>query len=140
MTNQNVPIILAVITGLCFGGSWWVYTDGVIAYNGDGGKDSSYHYAWIIPGIVTTLSMIFMNIVSMTQVRTQWEGRLWLFITLTIGVLGLCGAVWILANRFSGQEWTGISLVVQCMLLIMGGIIYFLRTGFGSNEDEMFIL
>jgi cytochrome bd-type quinol oxidase subunit 2 len=143
MTINLTPIILAVITGLCLGGGWWVYVDGVIKYKNFPHMNTTitpptpipYHYAWMTPGLVVTFSMVAMNIVTMSHIRRHWAGRLWLFITLTVGVLGLCGAVWILSNVFDGQEWPGVSLVVQTLLILMGGIIYFLRVGFGSSAD-----
>jgi len=138
------PILLSVLAGLCLGGAWWLYVDGVIVYHQyphynatHASEPLPYDGTWVIPGLVTTVAIVVMNCVTIQQVRQHWEGRLWLFVTLTISFLGLSGGVWILTRHFGGNEWSGITIVLQCVLCLLAGVIYFLRMGLGGDGSYM---
>lgn len=139
------PIIVASLSGLLLGGGWWVFVDGVIHYHNHPHLNTTSTTKQklplpsnqVVPGLLATLSMILMNTISVSQVSRLWEGRLWLFATLTIGLLGFSLSVWILTQHFGGQEWPGVSLVVQTLLLLMGGVLYFLRFGCEQGDSSL---
>lgn len=148
MAIDLTPVVLAVLTGFCLGGGWWLYVDGVIDYHNHPHLNITsthppqnttipYNGAWVTPGIVTTVSMIAMNCISIVKVRDTWEGRLWLLITATGGLLGLYGAIWIVTQDFNGNEWPGLSIVLQCVTIMLGGVIYFLRLGMGNEVLDL---
>lgn len=121
-------VFVSTLAGLLVGGGWWLYTDAVIAVHQEPGN-ATFEAVWVGPGVVSTGSMVLLNLISIEQVRSQWEARLWLFVMLTIGFLGMGGAVWILSQHFGGTEWPGVALVLQSTLIVLGGIMYFLRLG-----------
>lgn len=134
---QLSTILLCTFSGVFLGSGWWVYGDGVIDYKHHP-HPVVYRGKWSVPGILTTVALVALNIgVTPQTVIEKWEARLYCFACLTLAFVGVGLSVWILAVDDvigGGGNWTGVSLLVQTMLLLVGGLLFFIRSGCHGNS------
>jgi Uncharacterised protein family (UPF0220) len=126
-------IMVCIFAGVFLGGGFWVFADGCIDYRVVQQQNISYEFKWVVPGLLTTAAMVALNLgVTPSIVVQKWEGRLWSFSCLTIAFIGIGLSIWILtadAIIGGGSNWAAISILVQTMLVTMGGLLFFIRDG-----------
>ncbi|XP_054262215.1 transmembrane protein 50A [Macrosteles quadrilineatus] len=129
----------SMLAGFLFFSGWWFMIDANAKYPSS--IDGLYH-VW---GIVGTISLFMINMVSNAQVRGDaYSGgcvgprgaRVWLFIGFVLGFVPIIAACWILMKDFvssSGKPfWAGSGLFLQNVFIFGGSLVY----KFGRTEDQ----
>lgn len=129
-------ILACVFTGIFLGGAWWVYGDGVIAYRALH-PSTEYVGHYVVPGIMATASMVGLNLgMRPHHVQEHWEARLWMFFCCMIAFVSIGLSTWFIVVD---PTWPVISIVVQSLLLLMAGMLFFFRNGTSTdNEFSMY--
>ncbi|KAL3897179.1 MAG: hypothetical protein SGPRY_013107 [Prymnesium sp.] len=111
MLSETLPSIGSILAGAFFGISWLLWIDGVsfagIQY--ERGVDGAY---WI-PGILQTLSLLMINLISWEVVGGDGAfddsggiaARIWVFSSFVFAFGGLIGAIWILVQEINAPSW-----------------------------------
>lgn len=132
-------IMLCVCAGMCLGGAFWIYGDGVVAYHFVQKQPLAYEFKWAVPGLLISVAVIALNLgVSPSSVIQHWEARLWAFCCLTLAFLGIGLALWILVadeHIGGGANWASISILLQTMLVMVAGILFFVRDGTSKTNS-----
>lgn len=106
-----LPSIGSIVAGLLFGISWLLWIDSIAFSGVEYGKAVSGAY-WI-PGILQTISLFMINLISWEIVGGEGlfdEGgniraRIWVFASFLFAFGGLIGAVWILVQEMNAPSW-----------------------------------
>ncbi|KAH7679222.1 putative membrane protein [Dioscorea alata] len=119
------------IAGAVFGAGWWFWVDAVVCSSV---QVSFLHY---LPGIFATLAALMFNCVNKDDIsydyspygESEWRIKLWLFLAYVISFVSLAGAVGLLVQDALVKEegpsaWTGVAGVLQCVFVLISGLIY----------------
>lgn len=104
------------------------FADGVIDYHKTR-PNVDYIGHWSVPGVIATASMVGLNLGMTPQhVQERWEARLWCFFTFMMTFVSIGLASWFTVVD-GGDQWPSLSLVVQTLLLLAAGLLFFFRNG-----------
>ncbi|CAH0386118.1 unnamed protein product [Bemisia tabaci] len=124
--------LAAITAGFLFFTGWWFMIDATFV-NSDQ-MSGGYH----VCGIVGTISLIMVNIVSNAQIEgDSYSGgcfgsrgaRAWLFMGFVLGFASVIASCWILIADFLGpgsksNTWVGVSLFIQNFLIFAASLVY----------------
>lgn len=132
--------IASCVSGILFGGFWWLFIDGQTSCPSSGADCSavsgSVGYAWL-PPFAASVSFIMLNSFRWTELRDDISGdsstaakaRIFLLFTLLIAILGIGGGAYVMVDRFlnvSGTyHWTGVSCFISALGIVLSG--FFMR-------------
>ncbi|XP_018495878.1 transmembrane protein 50B [Galendromus occidentalis] len=125
--------LYAVISGTLFAIGWWIIIDCSVQHPSD---IKALHAI----GVISTLSLVMVNLVSNAQVRGESSyteaacgpsgARAWLFIGFVMGFGALLGSTWVLIqNSF---EAPSVSLFLQNSFIFASSMAY----KFGRKESD----
>ncbi|KAK8507705.1 hypothetical protein V6N13_025360 [Hibiscus sabdariffa] len=116
------------IAGAVFGAGWWFWVDAVVC---DAVTVSFVHY---LPGIFASIAALMFNCVRKDDIDyspyddSEWRLKLWLFVAYVVSFVSLAASVGLLIQDSvvnSGPSvWTGIAGVLQCVFVLISGLIY----------------
>eukprot|EP00126_Sphaerothecum_destruens_P007305 Sdes_comp19795_c0_seq1m11885 len=129
--------IVSYTSGILFSLGWWLFVDAVAVG----------HISWvfIIPGIVSTLSLFVINAISTSQMDDSfsngpisgWVARVWLMVGFILGFAGLISAGWIMFqcfiyNNSDKNHGYGISLFLSNLSLLLSSLLF----KFGRMQED----
>jgi len=130
----------AVIAGSLFASGWWLIIDVAARFP----DMETFHHAYHVCGVISTISMIMINMVSNGQIRgdSYTEGclgqrgaRAWFFLGLVLGFTSLIASCWILFQSYvmpaKEQQWPGVGLFMQNLFIFLSSVVY----RFGRSEE-----
>lgn len=126
---------------LQFAIAWWVMIDATAYANYT--KDSKITGVQYIPGIVSSLGLVLMNLVTQSQLNQTESAlfsgggasraRVWFLVSMIICFGGLIGSVWIMVDRQSSKsaksQWPGAAIMLQNFLIFASGLVFFFGRG-----------
>ncbi|KAK8996720.1 hypothetical protein V6N11_020219 [Hibiscus sabdariffa] len=114
--------------GAVFGAGWWFWVDAVVC---DAVTVSFVHY---LPGIFASIAALMFNCVRKDDIDyspyddSEWRLKLWLFLAYVISFVSLAASVGLLIQdsvvKSGPSVWTGIAGVLQCVFVLISGLIY----------------
>eukprot|EP00899_Mesostigma_viride_P004253 jgi/Mesvir1/13829/Mv15979-RA.1 len=131
------------LAGAVFGAGWWFWVDACVLSAMAGTKVPFVHF---LPGIVAVIAIIMINLVDKRDLNENsvydegagCRSRTFLFLSYLISFGALGGATWVLvagyASKAGVDTWPGVASIIQCILIITSGIIYWT-----SRQLEAFI-
>ncbi|KMZ63667.1 putative Transmembrane protein 50a [Zostera marina] len=121
------------IAGAVFGAGWWFWTDAVICSTA---AVSFLHY---LPGLFASLAALMFNCVKRNDLdyysyeESEWRPKLWLFFAYVSSFVSLASSVGLLVQDAVTDDgpstWTGIAGVLQCVFVLISGLIYWISNG-----------
>jgi len=134
-----------------FAVGWWIWIDGhayADKFETGSGYVTGFHY---IPGIVSTISLILVNVINWKDLGGfswgaedgyQTRVRVWLFLSLVVAFGGIIAAVWIASvHWFSSdaiEKWPGIALITQNLLIFLSTMLFRFNTSPSDSEYSSF--
>ncbi|OQR72542.1 transmembrane protein 50B-like [Tropilaelaps mercedesae] len=125
--------VYSVVAGSLFAIGWWIMIDCASRHPSSQELNHAYHTI----GVISTLSLIMVNVVSNAQFRGegytdgacgQTGAQVWLFIGFVLGFGALLGSSWILvATNFHG---TSLSVFFQNVFIFASSMAF----KFGRKE------
>jgi peptidoglycan biosynthesis protein MviN/MurJ (putative lipid II flippase) len=116
-------VLVGIFTGAFLAGGWWAFVDGAVF-----GPDVGFPMVHLLPAIGITLSMVLLNFVTVNQLVEADNAaiKVWVFFWLTLACVCIGGAVWITAREYpAGENWPGVSIIIQTVLVFFAGILFF---------------
>lgn len=131
-----------IVSGALFGAGWWCWMDAVVYQKAVVMEGFPFKYS--IPGIVATVALILMNLLSRDQLReasesgeegADFRARLWLLFTLLVAVGSVAGSVAVLISCAQRQTLVsiGVGSVLQCGFILASALLFW---GFRSGGSE----
>ncbi|XP_022645888.1 transmembrane protein 50B-like [Varroa jacobsoni] len=128
--------VYSVVAGSLFAIGWWIMIDCAARHPSSAELNHAYHTI----GVISTLSLIMVNVVSNAQVRGERVftngvcgpagARVWLFIGFVLGFAALLGSSWILvATNFYS---TSLSVFLQNAFIFASSMAF----KFGRKESD----
>jgi len=131
--------VASVAAGSLFFIGWWIIFDVAAA------KYHDFDNAYYICGVLGTLALFMINVISNGQLRGDafTEGclgprgsRIWLFIGFVLGFGALIASGWILFAGYIFQKgvetkWPGVAVFLQNFCIFLSALVY----KFGRSED-----
>nr|CAH0099487.1 unnamed protein product [Daphnia galeata] len=131
----------AVSAGILFASGWWMIFDVAARYP----EMEVFHHAYHVCGVVGTLSMIMINMVSNGAIRGDnysedgclgsRGARGWFFLGLVLGFTALIASCWILFQAYvipaNGPQWPGVGLFMQNLFIFLSSLMF----RFGRSEE-----
>jgi len=135
--TEKRNVVYSILAGVLFAVGWWIIID-VAARNP---SNDDFDHAYHICGVVSTISLIMVNLVSNAQVTGggsytdgfcgQAGARAWLFVGFVLGFGSLLVGTWVLvATKFAS---TSIALFLQNVFIFAGSMCL----KFGRKEDDL---
>jgi len=134
-------LFASIASGALFSIAWWIIIDVASCYPDQDAFTHAYH----VCGVMGTISMIMINMVSNGQIRGEsyTEGCLgqrgargWFFLGLVLGFTSLIASSWILFQAYvipaKDPQWPGVGLFLQNLFIFFSSLL--LR--FGRSEDN----
>jgi len=144
--------VLAYLSGALFSLGWWLWIDATVYANcdcpdnhtPDNVKVLGTHY---IPGIVSTIALIMINIVSWNDLNGDFmfgdgvstKAKVWLFVSFIIAFGALIAGCWIGVTRWfistnpkPDSVWPGVAIILQNILIFVSATLY----RFAKPEEE----
>ncbi|CAL5219380.1 g1202 [Coccomyxa viridis] len=122
------------LSGAIFGAGWWCLIDALVYSKVV--LNESYPFSYNLPGIVATVALIMMNLVSrddlanMADAYSSDEGsegraKLWLFLSYCIAFGAVAGSVAVLVTCVQHHEHVqvGVGALLQCGLILLSGLL-----------------
>ncbi|KAG0497606.1 hypothetical protein HPP92_002297 [Vanilla planifolia] len=119
------------VAGAVFAAGWWFWVDAVVC---SAVKVSFLHY---LPGIFASFASLMFNCVRKEDIsydyyspygESEWRLKLWLFVGYVVSFASLATAVGLLVQDAltsnSPSVWTGVAGVLQCVFVLISGLIY----------------
>ncbi|RAL38750.1 hypothetical protein DM860_013431 [Cuscuta australis] len=116
------------VAGAVFGAGWWFWVDAVVC---SAVKVSFLHY---LPGIFASLAALMFNCVRKEDIdyspydEGEWRLKLWLFVAYVVSFVSLAASVGLLIQdalvESGPSAWTGVAGVLQCVFVLISGLIY----------------
>ncbi|GMI71594.1 hypothetical protein like AT1G36980 [Hibiscus trionum] len=116
------------VAGAVFGAGWWFWVDAVVC---DAVTVSFVHY---LPGIFASIAALMFNCVRKDDIDyspyddIEWRLKLWLFLAYVISFVSLAASVGMLIQdsvvKYGPSVWTGTAGVLQCVFILISGLIY----------------
>ncbi|XP_065201779.1 transmembrane protein 50B-like [Planococcus citri] len=127
----------AILAGIFFSVGWWLMIDANWVY--PAAVSSGYY----VCGIIATVSLIMVNLVSQSQIRGDYAGgyfgpngaRAWLFVGFVLGFASVIASFWIFFADFvphSSEKVPGVELLTQNIFIFVSSLIY----KFGRIEEN----
>jgi len=134
--SEKKNIVYSVLAGLLFSVGWWIIIDVAARHP----SNDVFNHAFHTCGVISTISLFMVNIVSNAQVRGevsytdgfcgQTGARAWLFVGFVLGFASLIVGIYVLIDT----RFTGISIALFLQnALIFGGSM---ALKFGRKEDD----
>ncbi|XP_059479939.1 transmembrane protein 50A isoform X2 [Neocloeon triangulifer] len=130
----------SIASGILFFTGWWIIIDIAAAYPDSNVFNHAYHTC----GVVGTISLFMINVVSNAQVRGDAYtngcmgprgARVWLFIGFVLGFVSVFAACWILFADFIPDDkkstYPGVGLFLQNIFIFIASLLF----KFGRSED-----
>ncbi|KMZ76404.1 putative Transmembrane protein 50a [Zostera marina] len=121
------------ISGAVFGAGWWFWVDAVVC---SFVKVPFVHY---LPGIFASFAALMFNCVKKDDMdyspyeEGQWRLKLWLFLAYVVSFVSLAASAGLLAQDAltdkGPSSWTGTAGVVQCVLVLVSGLMFWTSEG-----------
>lgn len=119
----------SLLAGVLFGSGWLLWIDGFAAANAD---DHNVSLTYCVPGILSTLSLIMLNVISWTAVSSDdllddavgVAAKAWVFFSLCLAFAGLIMAVWLAIAADGADVHTAQRVVWQSALIFAASLIF----------------
>jgi hypothetical protein len=121
-----------LISGGLFSAAWWSWSNAVISQKQTDHPDFPAKFAW--PGVVATISLILINMLSRDQLHDISSGgdeeegtraRLWLLFSFMLAFVAVVGSVWVLVSSSEGglHEAIGWGSVVSTGCILSSSLL-----------------
>ncbi|XP_046650441.1 transmembrane protein 50A-like [Daphnia pulicaria] len=131
----------SVSAGILFASGWWMIFDVAARYP----AMEVFHHAYHVCGVVGTISMIMINMVSNGAIRGDSYSedgclgsrgaRGWFFLGLVLGFTALIASCWILFQAYvipaNVPQWPGVGLFMQNLFIFLSSLMF----RFGRSEE-----
>jgi len=147
---------MSYLSGVLFAIAWWLWIDGHAFSNTFERPDthSAVTFGHYVPGIVSTLALVMVNVVSwkdlggfnwgFSEDAVQTRVRVWLFLSLVIAFGGIIGAIWSAVEHWFNMnpkpdhEWPGIALILQNVLIFVSSMLYRFKTSDTDGYEAVY--
>lgn len=131
----------SMAAGTLFAAGWWMIFDVAARYP----LMEEFHHAYHVCGVIGTISMIMINMVSNGAIRGDSYSddgclgargaRGWFFLGLVLGFTALIASCWILFQAYvipaADHKWPGVGLFLQNLFIFLSSLTF----RFGRSEE-----
>ncbi|KAG7670689.1 hypothetical protein Ndes2526B_g00476 [Nannochloris sp. 'desiccata'] len=142
--QENTRKWSPVVAGALFGAAWWSWADAIVFEHVSGAGSPPFKYC--LPGIVATLALLLINLVSrddLAEVSSTGDpgdntrARAWLLFSFLLAISSVGGSIAVLISTSQAQQFTatGVGSVMQCGLILAASLLFwaFRSEGEGSS-------
>jgi len=148
--------IFGYVAGFIYGAGVWFWIDATVWSNTINSERIDETVTWWhwIPIVIVSIMVFSLIILSWVVVEENlfeigehsqgvwaWVSRVWLFISLIIGVLGFIMSLWIaiqvfFVNTDSNSIYPGCALFLSCGMVFISGLLYRLAVAWNKSESD----
>ena len=141
----TLNVVLCLCVGLFIGTAWAFLVDGILYANAIPDAPP-FEWLYSLPAIGITVSMLLLNMVQPHDMRGGGGSmgfgdedsirgaicvRFWVFFMVTVSFACIGGAIWIATAIYGPAHtkwtWPGGAVVIQAVLSMLAGIVFFMR-------------
>ena len=115
-------VVTGTLTGIIFMVGWCFFIDGAI------NTPDAFPAVHIVPALMVSVTVITINMVSISKVAHHNGAKVWIFFWSTVGLLAIGWSIWIRVREYPPPvpSYAGDVLIIQSILVYFSAFVFFI--------------